>query len=220
MAEAFISVAMTAASVGLGCGSLCGSSASAFLSSYILTQANGVRAAFKYVSSFFLGKMAAVLAICVAASALGRVFIDENGYVGSFDLNAALSWAVLATAIVLIVRWFLEARGCAHCHGCGKTSSGARFGTLPSLFVGFGYGITPCAPLMLVAGYAAAFNLLRAAMLGVVFSAASSLTPMLLIAVVSGFLSGKIENQLGKALRYLRLALYVAFLGIAIFSLV
>lgn len=218
--EAFVSVAVTAATVGLGCGSVCGSSAAAFLSSYILTQAGGFRAGLRYVLSFFFGKLTAVVAVCVAASALGRVFIDESGFVGGIDLNAALPWTVLATAVFLIVRWFLEGRGCARCHGCREKAPRGRFAALPALLVGFGYGITPCAPLLLVAGYAVAFGALRAAALGAVFSAASSLTPLLLIAVLSGFLSSKIEGQLGKALRYLRLALYLTFLGMAVFSLV
>ena len=221
MAEAFVSVALTAASIGIGCGTVCGSSASAFLSSYILTQGKGFKAALKYVLSFFLGKLLAVLAVCAAASAMGNVFISESGFVGGFDLNTALSWAILVTAVYLIVRWFLEKRGCARCGGCEKAQPkrpGA--GALPSFLVGFGYGVSPCAPLMLVAGYAAAFSLPSALALGAVFAAASSMTPMLLVAALTGVLSGRIERQLGSALNHLRLALYLTFFGMALYALV
>jgi hypothetical protein len=212
---------MTAASIGIGCGSLCGSSASAFLSSYILTEGRGVKAALRYALSFFLGKLLAVVLVCAAASRLGRVFIGADGSVGGFDLNTAVSWAILATAAYLIFRWFREGTGCDRCGGCeGRAPRWPGGGALPSLLVGFGYGVTPCAPLMLVAGYAATCRLPDAVALGAVFALASSLTPLLLVAALSGALSGRIERQLGGALRWLRLLLYLAFFGMALWQLV
>ena len=52
-----------------------------------------------------------------------------------------------------------------------------------------------------------------------VFALASSLSPMLLVFGLSGALSGKIRTQLGKAMPWVQLTVYIAFLILAIVSL-
>ncbi len=179
--------ALTAAiSVGLGCGTCCGTSASSFLAVYILSEGGGFASSMKHVGGFFLGKVLAVCSITTICAAIGNVFIDENGYIGGFNLHHAMSWIMLASALFL---------------------------------VGLAYGATPCAPLIMVAGYAITLSIPEAFLLGTVFALASSLSPMLLIFGLSGALSGKIRSQLGKAMPWVQLTVYIAFLILAIVSL-
>ena len=90
---------------------------------------------------------------------------------------------------------------------------------IPSFSVGLAYGAYPCVPLTMVAGYAITLSLPAAFLLGAVFALSSSLSPMLLVFGLSGALSGKIRTQLGKAMPWVQLTVYIAFLILAIVSL-
>lgn len=205
-------------SVGLGCGACCGSSASSFLAVYILTEGGGFKASMKHVGGYFFGKILAVCSICALTSAIGKVFIDENGYIGGFNLHHAVSWVMLLSALFLICRWFRERRKtCSKCSGKCHTEGKARL--IPSFTVGLAYGAYPCAPLLMVAGYALTLSLPGALLLGAVFALASSLSPMLLIFGLSGILSSKIRVQLGKAMPWIQLGAYILFLILAVVSL-
>lgn len=211
--------ALTAAiSVGLGCGTCCGTSASSFLAVYILSEGGGFASSMKHVGGFFLGKVLAVCSITTICAAIGNVFIDENGYIGGFNLHHAMSWIMLASALFLIWKWFRDRKKtCLKCGG--KCSSKNMSRVIPSFTVGLAYGATPCAPLIMVAGYAITLSIPEAFLLGTVFALASSLSPMLLIFGLSGALSGKIRSQLGKAMPWVQLTVYIAFLILAIVSL-
>ena len=111
--------ALTAAiSVGLGCGTCCGTSASSFLAVYILSEGGGFASSMKHVGGFFLGKVLSVCSITMISSALGSVFIDDNGFIGGFNLHHAMSWVMLASALYLIWKWYRERRKtCSKCGG-------------------------------------------------------------------------------------------------------
>ena len=68
----FAEAIASAASVGLGCGAGCGSSASAFLSTYVLSEGRGMRVALRQVLSFYAGKLAAVLLVCLGGALAGQ----------------------------------------------------------------------------------------------------------------------------------------------------
>ena len=205
-------------SVGLGCGTCCGSSASSFLAVYILTEGGGFKSSMKHVGSYFLGKILAVCAICALTSAIGKVFIDDNGMVGGFNLHHLVSWVMIVSALFLIYRWFRNRK--PDCKKCGgKCSAKHKARLIPSFSVGLAYGAYPCVPLTMVAGYAMLLSLPAAVLLGAVFALASSLTPMLVVFGLSGALSGKINKQLGKAMPYVQLTVYILFLILAVVSL-
>ncbi|MBQ3285844.1 MAG: sulfite exporter TauE/SafE family protein [Ruminococcus sp.] len=205
-------------SVGLGCGTCCGSSASSFLAVYILTEGGGFKSSMKHVGSYFLGKILAVCAICALTSAIGKVFIDENGMVGGFNLHHLVSWVMIASALFLIYRWFRNRKSdCKKCGGKCSAKHNARL--IPSFSVGLAYGAYPCVPLTMVAGYAMLLSLPAAVLLGAAFALASSLTPMLVVFGLSGALSGKINKQLGKAMPWVQLCVYILFLIVAVVTL-
>ena len=92
--------------------------------------------------------------------------------------------------------------------------------TVVAVAVGMAYGLSPCAPLLMVLGYAAALTVPAALMLGTVFALASSLIPALLILVLAGTLSTIITVQLGRALPWFQLAVYTFYLATAIRGLI
>lgn len=205
-------------SVGLGCGTCCGSSASSFLAVYILTEGGGFKSSMKHVGSYFLGKILAVCAICALTSAIGKVFIDDNGMISGFNLHHLVSWVMIVSALFLIYRWFRNRK--PDCKKCGgKCSAKHKTRLIPSFSVGLAYGAYPCVPLTMVAGYAMLLSLPAAVLLGAAFALASSLTPMLVVFGLSGALSGKINKQLGKAMPYVQLTVYILFLILAVVSL-
>ena len=207
-----------AASVGLGCGTCCGTTASSFLAVYILSEGGGFISSLKHVGGFFVGKILAVCTITTLCAAIGSVFIDENGYIGGFDLHHAMSWIMLLSSLYLIWKWFRERqKTCASCGG--KCSSKSFSRVIPSFTVGLAYGATPCAPLLMVAGYAITLSVPGALLLGTVFALASSLSPVLLIFGLSGVLSGKIRSQLGRVMPWIQLGVYILFFILAVISL-
>ena len=200
----------SAATVGVSCGAGCGSAAFGFLTSYILSQCRGFAAAFREALRFLLGKLLAVLLACAGSSLLGAALIrTENAL-----LRKAV-WAVmLLSALWLLYDWFRERKGCKACRHCAHTAPAA-----PSFAVGFAYGLSPCAPLLMVLGWAALLSLPAALALGAVFALASSLVPLLLTLTFSGALSAQITKQLGTWMLRFRLAVYLLFLVSALVGL-
>ena len=206
-------------SVGLGCGTCCGSSASSFLAVYILTEGGGFLSSLKHVGGFFFGKLLAVCTVTAATAAIGSAFIDENGYIGGFNLHHAVAWVMLGSSLFLIWRWLRSRR--QTCEKCGgKCASKNRSRLVPSFTVGLAYGAYPCVPLTVTAGYALTLSVPGAVVLGAAFALASSLTPMLAVFGLTGVLSGKIHSQLGKSLPWIRLSVYILFLVIASVTLI
>ena len=78
------------------------------------------------------------------------------------------------------------------------------------------YGFSPCAPLLMVLGYAVLLSLPHAMALGVIFSLASSLLPALLTLALSGALSVHLAGQLGKTLPWFQLTVYLLYVFSAI----
>ena len=214
----FMEALAASVSVGLGCGTCCGSSASSFLAVYILSEGGGFLSSMKHVGSYYLGKVLAVSSITALTAAIGQVFIDENGYVGGFDSHHVISWVMLVSALILICCWFWErGQGCKKCAGKCHVKHRAR--RIPSFITGIAYGAYPCVPLTMVAGYALTLSVPTAVLLGAVFATVSSLTPALVVFGLSGVLSGKIRSQLGKAMQYVQLSVYTLFFLISVVNL-
>ena len=211
----FAEAIASAASVGLGCGAGCGSSASAFLSTYVLSEGRGMRVALRQVLSFYAGKLAAVLLVCLGGALAGQAVMQSDSTLAGIPLSKAVYAVMLCAAIWLLVGWLRGRKGCAGCRHCGNRSR-----SIPSFAVGVAYGLSPCAPLLMVLGYASALTAPAALVLGTVFALASSLVPALLILALAGTLSTKITTQLGKALPWFQLAVYTLYLVTAVRGLI
>lgn len=206
----FLSVATTAFSVGMGCGTCCSPVISLFLSAYVAAHAKGSKKGLLSFFSFFTGKLVSVSILCMAASFFGRQFIDKNGYMGSFNFRFAAQIAMSMIGIVLVCQWIRENRkgeSCKHCHGCGQEHG--KSGGLSMFAVGIVYGITPCAPLLFMVGYAFSQPIIYAVSAGIAFGMASMLSPVLLLVIVTGSLSKKMSKEIPDQLKWFRLASYL-----------
>ncbi len=205
----------SAAAVGIGCGAGCGSSASAFLTTYILSEGKNLRYALSHVAAFHIGKLLAVIAVCVTGSLAGQAFIAESGELAGFPLRKLVSVVLVAAALWLLWTWAKERKGCKSCRRCSGKSR-----RVPSFAVGMAYGLSPCAPLLMVLGYSVLLPVHDALLLGTIFSLASSLIPAVFTLVLSGALSAGISAQLGRYLPWFRLILYVVYLLTGLYSII
>lgn len=209
----FLSVVATAFSVGMGCGTCCSPVISLFLSTYVAAHAEGAGKGLLSFIGFFVGKLVSVSFLCMAASLVGRQFMDKNGYIGSFNFRFAAQIAMSMIGIVLVYQWIRENKkkgSCRHCHGCGRGQG--KSGVLPMFAVGLTYGFTPCAPLIFMIGYAFSQPVIYAAGAGIAFGMASMLSPVLVLVVVTGFLSKKMSKEIPGQLKWFRLVSYLMLL--------
>lgn len=213
-----------AASVGMGCGTCCGSGISAALYGYLTTHTKNIKQSVRAFLDFFFGKFLAVILLCCAASLVGSSVIDDDGRV--FGIKAALivDAVMLAMGIWFLIGWIRERKGVHNCKSCkscktdkaekltaDKTHHAALIG------MGFGYGISPCAPLILITGYAATLPVSFAAILGAVFALASTISPVLFIMLISGALAKRMNKEIPQYLTWFRLGCYI--LLIVLFSI-
>lgn len=216
-----IPVLATALSVGLGCGSCCSPAVSVFLSSYIVTHAGGMKKSLVSFLSFFMGKIIAVVLLCFLASLIGSQFINDAGYVGNVNLGLILELSMIALGLVLIGKWIVDYKNpTSHCSGCSGEKRADAKGLIPLFSAGFAYGASPCAPLIMMIGVAATLPFSTAALVGGVFAAASTLTPILLMVLLSGVLSGKIAKEIPQQLQWFRLGSYVLLTLFSIGSII
>lgn len=221
----------TALSVGMGCGTCCGSGVSAFLFGYLTTHAGTMKHSLRAFLSFYLGKILAVAGVCLASSLVGRQIMDENGSIAGVDLHLWLDLCMIAMGIWFVYKWIREYRnpGCKNCHHCAgdqeagekllsrldglvKENKGVNYPALTVL--GSVYGISPCAPLLMMAGYAATLSPSAAALAGSAFAMASALVPMLLLMLLTGILSSKLYKEIPQYISFFRLFSYLLLIGI------
>ena len=202
-----------AASVGMGCGTCCGSGISAALYGYLTTHTKNVKQSVRSFMDFFFGKFLAVILLCFAASLIGSNIINEEGEMFGVKAAVIVDGVMLAMGVWFLIGWIRERRGhhsCKSCKTCKteplaeeKTHHGALIG------MGFGYGISPCAPLILITGYAATLPIGYAIILGAVFALASTVSPALIMMLLSGVIAKRMRKEIPQYLMWFRLGCYI-----------
>ena len=223
-----------ACSVGMGCGTCCGSGISAFLAGYMMTHAENFKEALGGFLKFYLGKILAVVSICLMTSLAGSRLLSNEGYLGQIPLAKVIDLCMIAEAFWMLYDLLLEKSGrktCAHCSRAGAEeetntvmrtpdtqNSEKKISGAAVFLMGAGYGITPRAPLILIAGYCASMPFAYAAIVGAVFAAASAVSPMLILLLISGVLAGRMYLEIPKYLDYFRFACYLGVIGYFAYS--
>ena len=182
--------------MGLSCGTGCSPMISCLLGSYVI-QANGhKKKSYRAYIYFFIGKAVAVILICMISAFIGTAIVDTQGYFGCFNIEIVMPLFVIITGLYMM--WKNVKSSCTHCKGCKDNSLGETYGPMIG---GFLYGLTPCPPLILLAGYAVTMSLVQSVVLGVIFSIACSLSPLLIFLVLMKFVAEKMLVEVPKFFR-------------------
>ena len=72
-------------------------------------------------------------------------------------------------------------------------------------------GLSPCTSLIVVLGYASALTTAEAILVGLSFSLANSLIPLILLTALTGILSREMSREIPDKVRYFQLAVYILF---------
>ena len=202
----FLESITTAVTLGLGCGTGCGGGITTILYGYIACHTKNAKESALEFTKFFLGKVSAVVLLCLLSSALGQNLIDASGTLLGINVHILVDIFMIALGIYLLIGWKREKRCKSSCHACKPIK---EFGHKSLYSIGFGYGISPCAPLIVVTGFAATLPIHLAVSLGFVFSIASTLSPTLIFALLSGVLGGRMNKEIPEFITWFRLACYI-----------
>ena len=224
--------AALAVSVGMGCGTCCGSSMGVILSGYLMTHAKNFGESFMGFLAFYLGKITAVMALCGMAAYVGEQIMDAEGYIGAIPVEKMLDVMMVAMAVWFILKWFKDIKGesekqscsCSNCSHVLENKSECNNGmpykinenitsNKPNIIalwlMGAGYGISPCAPLIMMLGYSVTLPIWIGAAVGGVFAMVSAISPMLILLLLSGVLAGKAYMEMPRYLKWFRLFCYI-----------
>lgn len=206
-------------SIGLGCGTCCSPAISLFLSTYIVSHSKDMKKAISTFISFFIGKVVSVVGLCVISSYLGSKFIFKDGYIGSINLNKLMSVTFIVLGYYLIFKHFYakknQGNSCSSCGG-GCTKGAEKLKDFPPFIIGMAYGASPCAPLLLVVGYASTISIVNASLLALCFSIASTISPVILLVLLAGVISSNLYKELPKYIDLFKLMCYVVLIIIGI----
>jgi hypothetical protein len=176
--------------------------------------------------SFYLGKVASVAALCLVASLVGQSAFLQDELFSAGWVNRAFDLFVIGMGTYFLHGWLREARGekvCGEqCRDHRKMREVVEGGIhIPALFLaGAGFGISPCAPLVIVAGLCVTLPVGFAALTGATFACASIVSPLLLVLLLSGVLTTRMHKEIPGMLRWLRLVCYLGMIMFYLFDLV
>lgn len=214
----FVSAITTAVTIGLGCGTSCSPFISTFLSTYSISHSMGIKKSILSFISFFFGKLISITILCTISSLISMQFINDRGYIGSFNLRLTSQIMMSMIGMILLLQWLYEMKKkkrCGNCTRCNKEKGKAGF--ISMLAAGITYGASPCAPLLLMISYCFTMPIPLASMTGIVFSLSSMVSPIFVLVVISGALSKKMYQEIPDAIKWFRLGSYIFLMIIPFF---
>lgn len=208
---------LTGASTGLTCGVSCGACGNpmvnVFLAGYLFTHTDRMKKSLFAFIGYHMGKAITVSVLCMLISYFGAWVVDEQGNLFGIHLHRLVYIVMLIFIVILMLRWFLDNKkqGQFQCSStCQKHKRVAHsFGAM--FFYGMFSGMSPCASLLVVLSYVSAFGVGEAILVGLSFSLANSVVPLLLLAALTGLLSEQMHREIPEKIRYFQLATYILF---------
>lgn len=216
---------LTGAGTGLTCGLTCGACGNpmvnVFLAGYLFTHTDRMKKSLIAFAGYHIGKAITVSVLCMLISWFGNQIVDEQGNFFGMNLHQIVYGLMLLFVAVLIVRWFLDGKAAKQPRCTGKCrnhkATSNRF--LPMLLYGAVSGLSPCASLLVVLSYASALTVGEAVLVGLSFSLANSVIPLILLTALTGLLSEQMHKEIPAKIRYFQLAIYFVFACILIKNL-
>lgn len=213
---------LTGAGTGLTCGVSCGACGNpminGFLAGYLFTHTDRLKKSLTAFAGYHTGRAVTVSLLCLLISRFGSRIVDENGTLFGIPLQRMVYVLMLIFTAVLIMRWFMENSGrSGTCSGRCRRISDRRF--VPMFLYGAVSGMSPCASLMVVLSYASALTAGEAVLVGLSFSLANSVIPLILLTALTGLLSEQMHREIPGKIRYLQLAVYIVFACVLIKNL-
>lgn len=209
---------LTGAGTGLTCGLTCGACGNpmtnVFLAGYLFTHSGQMKKSLISFAGYHTGKAITISILCMLISWFGGQIVNDQGELFGINLGRIVNIVMLIFAVILIIRWFQEQKrnkSETRCSGMCKKCKIVKnnFGSM--LIYGIISGFSPCASLLMVLSYAAALTAGEAILVGLSFSLANSLIPLLLLTVLTGLLSEQMHREIPAKIRYFQLAIYVLF---------
>lgn len=217
---------LTGASTGLTCGLSCGACGNpmvnVFLASYLFTHTKKMKQSLMAFVAYHLGKATVVSLLCLLISWFGSQIVDDAGNLFGIPLKLVVYIAMLCFMVCLLIRWIVDQRkhSDTHCSGgCGKKKQ-MKTGHLPMFLYGALSGLSPCASLLVILSYASVLTTGKAILVGLSFSLANSVVPLILLTLLTGLLSEQMHKEIPDKIRYFQLATYLIFAGVLIKNLI
>ncbi|SFX13545.1 sulfite exporter TauE/SafE family protein [Ruminococcus sp. XPD3002] len=195
--KAYIATLLTLVLIGSRCGISCSPNIGIVLSTNVLTYADNVKKAFVSYLAFYLGKLSSVIALCMTAHFAGEILVNFLGSINGGSVNIFLKATLVAAGIYYIITSLRKKGGCGgNCGGCGQmcmksSDKDTRF--ISPFMIGLAYGITPCAPLILLLTESLAMKVWQKLLASVIFTAANAVSPVILMMIIAGVVSKKSE---------------------------
>lgn len=219
----FTASLISAVMMGLSCGTGCSPSIGTFLSTYVLHAEGDTKQSIYAFLSFFAGKAGAVILVCLIASLTGNAIVESGGYFGKFDI-AFLMPAFLILSGGYLIRCCINDFRYAKCNSCGGCCGGKRniqyIQELTPMIGGFLYGLTPCAPLILMAGQSVSLPLFQSLLLSAVFSMACTFSPLILMLCFMKLIASKMIYEVPKLFGMIKFCMSIVVFAIGVVSLV
>lgn len=212
-----IPLLLTGASTGLTCGLSCGACGNpmmnVFLAGYLFTHSGRLKRSLLAFGGYHVGKALTVSALCALISLAGSGIVNDQGELFGVSLHKVVYSVLLLFMLVMIFRWFHE-RKSSRQHACnGNCCVNQTESKGPAQMFAYGLisGLSPCTSLIVVLGYASALTTAEAILVGLTFSLANSLIPLILLTALTGILSREMSREIPDKVRYFQLAVYILF---------
>lgn len=206
---------LAAIAIGLSCGTGCSPIISLFLTTYIMGNSGNVKRGLLSFFYFFLGKTSVIVVLAFLSAIVGSTVLGKDGNLLGFNLKIVLDVFLILTGLILTLKMFFSKNkeGCTSCDSCGgKEKDIKNRSGLAVFFIGAAYGITPCAPLLMILVLASLTSPITSVPISVLFSITSSISPLILLAAMAGFFSKKMHDEIPQFIKLFQLLSFIIFI--------
>jgi sulfite exporter TauE/SafE len=150
--------------------------------------------------------------------------VGQNGRIFGFNSKLILDMGMILTGVLLLGGMLLNRRKTSKCGDCGALDheiAGAirPTGVAPLVIMGVAYGLTPCAPLLMILVLAAMMTPFQAVLLSLVFSIANAISPLIILSTLAGFLSQRMQREIPRLLWVFQINTFGLFIVLGSVSL-